>query len=64
MALLLPEVPAPVLRRVRRGIDQAFFLGTRLLRRPKRAGEEPPSGSQGLGLQVDQDHLSVLADED
>ena len=64
VALLLSEVPAPDVPRIRGREHQAFLLGEGLLRISTREGEEASRGSQSTGLQVDADHLQMLADQD
>lgn len=64
VALLLPEVPAPDLRRVRVREYPAFVPGAGLLRVAAGEGEGPSRGGAGALLQVGADHLPVLADAD
>jgi len=52
-AVLLSEVPAPVLPRVCRRVDQAFVLGPRLLCGTESEGEESSGSRQSAGVQVD-----------
>ncbi len=61
---LRPEVPAPVLRRVRRRVGQALVLGAGLLRAAACEGAEPSGGGANLSLQVDQNHLQMLEEQD
>ena len=63
MALLLPEVHQAEFRRVRRRINQTLGVGAGFLRVTEGEGQEPSSGGAGTGLQVDQNHLEMLADK-
>jgi hypothetical protein len=64
VALLLPEVPAPDLPRVRGREYPPLLLGEGVLRIAAGEGQEPPRGGALTGLQVGADHLPVLADAD
>ena len=41
-----------------------FLLGACVLQNAKGEGQEPSGSGQSIGLQVDPDYLSVLADKD
>jgi hypothetical protein len=62
LALLLSEVSAAVVPCVCRRVDQPFLLGASLLHVATRPGEKSSGRRQSLGIQVDADYLSVLAD--
>jgi len=64
VALLLPEVHPPSLCRVRWRINQTLGVGEGFLRVTEREGQESSSGGARTRLQVDQNHLEMLADED
>jgi hypothetical protein len=63
LAVLLPEVPAAELRRVCWGICPALLLGQGFLYATESQREVTSGGGACVGLEVDQDHLPVLADE-
>ena len=58
-----PKFLRPIFYRVRRRVDQALLLGESLLQCTASEGEESSSGGACLSLQMDPDHLSVLADQ-
>jgi len=60
--LRLPEVPAAELRRVRWRVGAPLLLGAGLLHAATCEGQVAPGGGAGAGLQVDPDHVSMLAD--
>ncbi len=62
VALLLPEVHQAIVRRVRGRIDQTLGVGKGFLHVAEDEGQESSGGGAGAGLQVDQDHLEMLAD--
>lgn len=62
VALLLSEVLAAIFRRVCGREHPALGVGAGFLRLTKSEGEESSGGGARFSLQVDQDHLSLLAD--
>ncbi len=64
LEILLPEVHPASVRRVRGRKHPAFGVGEGVLPIAEGEGEEPSSGGARASLQVDQDHLEVLADTD
>jgi hypothetical protein len=62
VALLLPEVRPPIFRRVGGRINPALGVGTSFLPVTESEGRESSGGGACARLQVDQDHLEMLAD--
>ncbi len=64
VALLLPEVRQTSVRRVRGREHPALGVGEGVLSVTKGEGEESSGGCSCACLQVDQNHLEMLADAD
>src|SRR4029450_2291508 len=62
MALLLSEVPEAVVPCVCRRVHQPFILGQSLLHVATSPWQKSSGSRESLGVQVDPDHLYVLAD--
>lgn len=63
LEVLLPEVLPAKFRRVCGRINPALGVGTGFLRVTEGEGEKSSGGGAGVSLQMDTDHLEVLADE-
>ena len=60
LALLLSQVHAPELSRIRRRVGEAFFLGQGLLRTTNRQRQKPSGRCQSLSLQMDQTRFAFV----